>query len=81
MSSQLRWLKGSAPRELYAELTNTQSLRIRPRADEWELVLVVVPEKIGHVIETVLGTAIDRTGAKDMATRQFGRGMIRGHRG
>jgi hypothetical protein len=33
--TQLRWVKGSCPRELYATLTATQSLRIRPYTDEW----------------------------------------------
>jgi hypothetical protein len=78
--SQVRWLKGSCPRELYAMLTATQSLRIRPRADEWELVLVAMPEKHGHAIEAVLGTTIDQTSAKALPYRQYGRGWVQRER-
>ena len=74
--SHLRWLRGSCPRELYATLTHTQSLRIRPCGDEWQLVLVTAPAKAGHAVEAVLGTAADPIEAKAIAHQQYGRGWI-----
>ena len=70
----LRWQRGSCPRELFATLSDYQSLRIRPYADGWELMLITTPEKSGDAEAAFLGWSEDQNEVKAIAHRQYGRG-------